>query len=153
MNRTHDTQLRSVLMRGWTQNAHPLALASQLLSLELSRRQDVRLYHQELGRPDGWQFVDSLFDRESRQRLTSIAPPDPERPIDVALRFAYPYDVSPVAGAGRTIAFVAAEMGTVPTAAMSKRTHLRQACARSDAMLMTPSQWSKNGLTANGVPE
>ena len=140
-------------MRGWTSNAHPLALASQQLALELSRREDVRLYHQELGRPDGWQYIDSIFDKPSREKLKSIPPPDAEKPIDIVLRFSRPFDLATVPGAERTFVYVAAEMGTVPAHAMAKHVHLRQAAGRSEAMILTPSQWSRRGLIASGVPE
>ena len=142
----------AVQVEGWKQSTHPYALTSQLASLEMMKRDDVLVYYHEKPRPERWQQIDTLFDSESRQRLMQVPPPDPDRRGNVVLRFVQPYDVSSAAGQ-RTFVHIEAAMGAVPDALMTRTTPLRRAIARSDAMVLTPSKWSRRGLINSGVPE
>lgn len=145
------TRRRAVYVEGWRQSTHPFALTSQLASLEMMKRNDVLVYLHEKPRPDRWQQIDTLFDSESRQRLMQVPPPDPDRQADVVLRYTLPYDLASMPGQ-RAWVHIEAPMGAVPDTLMARGTPLRRAISRSDAMVLTPSNWSRRGLISSGVP-
>ncbi|MDW8201308.1 MAG: glycosyltransferase family 4 protein [Cyanobacteriota bacterium SKYGB_h_bin112] len=86
---------------------------------------------------------------EQEQALATIPAPNLEQPIEVLLRMGYPHDFSP--SGVPTCVFGTTELGVVKRAAIAGETSLAEAHYHSDAVLITCSQWAKQGFLASGA--
>lgn len=69
----------------------------------------------------------------------------PDAPVDITLRFAFPYDLSPDINAKCTIVFVTSEFNYV-----SSLLDAGDLC--DNVWILTPSEFSKKGIVASGIP-
>ena len=139
-----------LIVEGWRFYSHSYSLVNQYQCLELLRRRDVILYHRDLPpfQPH-WKIMRGLHDPASEQALQDIRPPPPDEAGDVTLRLAFPYDLSP-STSKRTFVCGTAEYD-VPPGFLKQNIPLAEAMARCDAMIITPSQWSRQGFLRDGA--
>jgi glycosyltransferase involved in cell wall biosynthesis len=142
-----------LIIEGWRFYPHSYCLVNQHQCLQLLRRSDVTLYHRDLApfRPH-WKIARGLLDAASEQLLEQLPAPTPTETGAVTLRIAFPYDFRP-SSSHRTFVYGTSEYD-VPPGYLKDSTPLPQAMAASDAMIITPSEWSRQGfLRAGGDPQ
>jgi hypothetical protein len=84
----------------------------------------------------------------TRLRLKALAAPDPHRTR--SLRVAA-YDFATTPGVP-TLVMVTSETGRIRLENVAGGIPIGAAVAASDALIHTPSRWSRDGLVANGIP-
>ena len=150
----------TLLAEGWRYHTHSLAMVHQYQCRELLWRDDVHLYHRDAPRPvrwinrwrQQWKKPQGLLSEADEDLVRSVPNlPDGERP-DVNYRIFYPYDFRP-ASTGRTAVFAVTEYQILNPIRIRNRQRLDAAIADNDVLLITPSQYSKQGLLNTGVPE
>lgn len=139
-----------VIVQGWRFLAHSYALVNQFQCLEMLRRPGLRLYHQDtsLLRPD-WRPVRGIFDPFSEQQLADLAAPPLSEIGDVTYRIGFPIDLRS-SRSPRTVVFATAETGLQSFHLLGGGS-LREAMNRSDAIIATPSHWSRQRLIESGA--
>ena len=139
-----------LIIESWRFYPHSYCLVNQHQCLELLRRPDVTLYHRDLPpfRPH-WKITRGLLDANSEQLLEKIPGPPPGEAGDVTLRIAFPYDLRP-SSSKRTFVYGTAEYD-VPPGYLKDNVPLPQAMAASDATIITPSEWSRQGFLRAGA--
>jgi len=139
-----------LIIEGWRFYPHSYCLVNQHQCLELLRRPDLTLYHRDLPpfRPH-WKIARGLLDSSSEQLLERIPSPPSNEAGDVTLRIAFPYDLHP-SSSTRTFVYGTAEFD-VPPGYLKDSIPLPQAMAASDATIITPSEWSRQGFVRAGA--
>lgn len=139
-----------LLVEGWRSLPHSYAVVNQFQCLELLKHPAITLFHRDLPYfASHWQPIAGLLSPEQEQALAQIPAPSPEQPIDALLRMGYPHDFSP--SGVPTCVFGTTELGIVKRAAIAGETSLAEAHRHSNAMLITCSQWAKQGFLASGA--
>lgn len=141
----------SLLVEGWRFIPHSYAIVNQFQSLEIAGRPNLRFAHRDVPYIDRWKPVKGLFAPSQEQAIRAFPEPDPEESFDAVLRVAFPYDYRP-SGARRTLVFGTAEWRGVSRLNVAGGLPLRSALERSDALVVTPSRWSRDGFIASGAP-
>lgn len=142
-----------LIVEGWRQLPHSYALVNHYQLHELLRRPSVTLHHRDLALLNpAWQIAPGLADAADEARVMAIPAAPAAMHADVTYRIACPLD--PTAGNSRhTVVFAATEFGRVlPSAVRGKdvaqfRVRLRDSGTR----IVTPSEWSRQGLLASGL--
>jgi glycosyltransferase involved in cell wall biosynthesis len=142
---------RTLLIEGWRFIPHSYAIVNQFQCLELLKRPEIRLLHRDVPYyQKAWRPVPGCLDPKAEALLAAILPPTPTDQIDAVYRIAFPYDFSP-SQAKRTCVLGTSEFGQVgPRHTLGNRS-LVEALAGSDTIVITPSNWSRNGFLANGA--
>ena len=96
-----------------------------------------------------WKPLYGILPEADEARLKALAAPDPHR--DAVIRVAAPYDFTTAAGAP-TLVMVTSETGRIRPGSVVGGIPIEEAIAASDALIYTPSRWSRDGLVANGIP-
>jgi glycosyltransferase involved in cell wall biosynthesis len=138
-------------IEGWRFIPHSYAIVNQFQCLELLRRPDIEIRHRDMPYflPQ-WTKVSGLLDPASEAALRDIpAPIDGQKP-DACLRIDYPHRLESIPGV-RTAVFMTAEFGCVPTPNISGARPLAQWQRETDVLLITPSQWSRQGILRSGI--
>jgi glycosyltransferase involved in cell wall biosynthesis len=139
-----------VLVEGWRFLAHSYSVVNQFQCLELLRRPDVSLFHRDvpLAHPD-WRHFRGLLDAEDEDRLAVIPSPRAGEGFDAVYRIAFPYDMRRSV-APRTVVF-----GTIQSVLRSNYFFggltIREAMGQSDAIIVTPSNWSRDRFLESGA--
>jgi len=141
----------SLLVEGWRFIPHSYAIVNQFQGLEIAARPDVRFAHRDVPHTDRWKPVAGLFAPDQEQAIRAFPAPAPGERFDAVLRIAFPYDYRP-SGARRTLVFGTAEWRDVPYLNVAGRVPLKAALECSDALVVTPSRWSRDGFVASGAP-
>lgn len=144
------TQKR-LLVRGWIFKPHSYAIVNQWQCLELMRRSDVDLY---LGPPrderSKWEDHYGLMDPEAEARLKSLGPPPPGVRPDAILRLTLPVNLEETPGID-TYVLGTADFGWLPRRMIKGRVRLKEAHTGTNAILVSPSRWSRSGLIRSGA--
>jgi glycosyltransferase involved in cell wall biosynthesis len=142
---------RTLLIEGWRFIPHSYAAVNQFQCLELLRRPDVRLFHRDVPyyRPN-WRAMEGILDPQYEAMLRAIPAPRPGDRFDAVYRIGYPYDFSP-SRAARTCVFGTAEFGRVLPGHIAGGSPLAKAHAESDSIIITPSNWSREGFIRSGA--
>lgn len=143
----------SLLVEGWRHIPHSYSLFNQSQCLEIERRGDVSLYFQDapaipqLGGP-----VRGLLSDCDEKRIESMRPPPRGTKLDAVYRAAYPADPS-ASSALRTFVFANCDRLIVRDSEWRKQAGrtFAESLARSDATLITPSEWCRTGFIRSGV--
>jgi glycosyltransferase involved in cell wall biosynthesis len=140
----------SILIESWRFLPHSYAMVNQFQCLEMLRRPSLKLYHRDVPmfRPQ-WQEMRGIFDAESEKALESLHSPVHEIP-DCTLRIAYPYDFSD-APTRKTAVFATSEFQIVVPQLLAGDIELTEALNKSNAVIITPSNWSRQGFLASGA--
>lgn len=145
-----DTALR-VVVEGWRRGTHSYALVNQHQLLALRDLPGIAITHHDLTPPDDEPGTASLFDPRDDGILHAYPPPADGDLADVAYRIAAPFDLEPSPRARHTCVFLTSEHRYVPTSLMAREEGFREAFARTDCHLVTPSRWSRDGLVLAGA--
>ena len=141
----------SVCLDGWRFVPHSYAIVNQFWCLALMARGDVTLYHRDAPYYRAhWKPKFDQFTPDQERKLRRIPAPSEDAPPDAVVRLNYPYDFSP-SGARRTVVVGTAEFRAVPDAFIAGGVPLGQAHADSDAMIVTSSEWSRQGFIDSGA--
>ena len=130
-------------LEGWRGIPHSYALVNQYQILELKKRRGITLFHRDRPFPNPrWSGLTgaSGFPPHAAAELANIPPPD--GPADVTFRICYPHDASADGGA-RVFTFATCEFAQLIPGAL--------ASMDPASAFVTPSRWSKRGLTASGI--
>ncbi|WP_162604862.1 glycosyltransferase family 4 protein [Geomonas ferrireducens] len=142
-----------IVTEGWRFVPHSYACVNMWQCLELIRRDDVELYHRDLPYLKAeWTPSYRLFDAESTAALGALKAPDPAVHPEVLYRIDYPCNLAPVK-AQRHFVFGTTEHGVVRPTMLAGNGDLPAQLAASDAVIVTPSNWSRAGFLRSGAPE
>jgi glycosyltransferase involved in cell wall biosynthesis len=89
-----------------------------------------------------------LFSAEQERVLEAIPEAAADATFDATLRISYPFDFS-LQPAGRTVIFATSEFKVLERRSVKSMPDI-EALSRSDALLVTPSHWSRAGLLDMG---
>ncbi len=144
-----------VRLEGWRFLGHSYSFVHQWQALELSRRSNCLVGMRDLpalpavtkwnGPP--WKRLHNIFDASDEARLaefSDIAAPD------AVVRMAFPISFRGEPAA-RTFVFAPGDTGWCPRILIEGNEELREAHARSEVVLLTPSKWSAWGLLRAGA--
>ncbi|MPY76804.1 MAG: glycosyltransferase [Alphaproteobacteria bacterium] len=96
-----------------------------------------------------WESVYGILPDADEARLKALTAPDPNP--DAVIRVAAPYDFTKAPGVP-TLVMVTSETGRIRPESVAGGIPIGKAVAASDALIYTPSRWSRDGLIANGIP-
>jgi glycosyltransferase involved in cell wall biosynthesis len=115
-------------------------------------KRDINLYHNDrLYYEPHWKPSYHLFDVEDTNSLKSLKSMPVGTKPDVLYRIDSPFDFTPAAS-GRLFVFGTCEYGIVRPDMLAGNISLTNALSKSDAVIITPSNWSKNGFLRSGAP-
>lgn len=143
---------RLLLVEGWRLLPHSYAIANAFQCLEFLKTPGLAVRHVDapLISP-AWRRVSGLFAPEADAAIAGIPAPAPGETPDAVLRMTFPYDLR-ASAARRTVVFGTSEFLCVPDSFLRDNQTLAAACAQSDAVIVTPSAWSREGFLASGAP-
>jgi glycosyltransferase involved in cell wall biosynthesis len=146
--------MTSILVQGWRGISHSYAMVNQYQLLELMRRPDLTLYHEDLPfyRND-WSAKTSFsgFAAQDAAKLAALAPPTGQVP-DIVYRIAFPLRFYGAA-AGRIFCFGTSENQHVPPDMLYQGVEAWQRYPVETIDIVTPSQWSKEGFLRYGFAD
>lgn len=136
-------------IQGWRFLAHSYALVNQFQCLQMLCRPGLTIAHQDVAFPNStWRQTRGILDPHSEQLLAQLPAADPREPADATYRIAFPYNLAPSHSA-RTVVFATAE-GAIQPNFFSGGMSLIQAMGQSNAIIVTPSEWSRRIYLENG---
>jgi glycosyltransferase involved in cell wall biosynthesis len=142
---------RTLQIESWRGLPHSYAIVNQFQCLQLLRRPDLLLRHVDVPyfNPQ-WKPVRGLLPSQMENAIADIPPPSPGEIPDLVYRLGFPYSISP-SPAKRTVVFGTAEFRCVPSRFITGGRTLLQACGECDAVIVTPSRWSREGFIHSGA--
>ena len=141
----------TLVVEGWRRGTHSYALVNQHQLLALSKVSGLSMRHHDLTPPDDTPGAPSLFGVDADDTLQSLPAPNLDEVCDVAYRIAAPFDLEPSPRARQTCIFLTSEHRYVPTSLMARDEPFANAVARTNTHIVTPSQWSRDGLVLAGA--
>jgi glycosyltransferase involved in cell wall biosynthesis len=145
--------MRTIIVEGWRFIPHSYAMVSQFLCLELLARPGIRLLHRDLPYHfSNWRAATGLWPPQAEAKLRAIPAAAPGEAADGVMRMGFPCYFHDDPAARRTLVFATTEFKFVPPAAIGAAVPVREALARAEATLMSPSRWSAEGLIDSGAP-
>ncbi|NKB18239.1 MAG: glycosyltransferase family 4 protein, partial [Pseudanabaena sp. CRU_2_10] len=141
-----------ILVEGWRFVPHSYATINQFQLLELLKRRNLELFHIDAPYLKPWQPIVGLFDADVEAALRNIPHPRALEPIDVKLRMFFPANLKD-STATRTFVFSTTEWGHVIAQDLMLMgvKSFEQAHADSNAIIITSSQWSRDGFLRSGA--
>jgi protein O-GlcNAc transferase len=141
-----------ILVEGWRFVPHSYATINQFQLLELLKRRNIELFHIDAPYLKPWQPIVSLFDPDAEAALRNIPQPRSLEPIDIKLRMFFPPNLKD-STATRTFVFSTTEWGHVIAQDLMLMgvKSFEQAHADSNAVIITSSQWSRDGFLRSGA--
>lgn len=141
-----------ILVEGWRFVPHSYATINQFQLLELLKRPSIELFHADAPYLKPWQPIVGLFETEAEALLRNIPQPRALEPIDVKLRMFFPANLKD-STATRTFVFSTTEWGHViaQDLLLMGVKSFEQAHAESNAIIITSSQWSRDGFLRSGA--
>lgn len=148
--------MKQLIIESWRSLPHSFAVINQFQCLELLRRNNIQLFHHDAPYfADYWKPTSGLFSPEEEGILRIIPPPVPDQKADVTLRLYFPFNLSP-SSSRLTAVFGVNEFKIVTDDQFSGKkingaASLQEATGRSDLMIITPSNWSREGFIRSGA--
>lgn len=142
-----------IIVEGWRFIPHSYAIANHFQLLEMLKRPELKIFHRDMPFVQNkWQPVKGLLDPASEIALNAIPTPPPDCKADVTLRMYCPFNLAS-AKTPRTVMFGCTEWGIVPPSILSgmKVTSFSQAHANSHTIIVTASNWSREGFIYSGA--
>jgi glycosyltransferase involved in cell wall biosynthesis len=142
---------RKLQIESWRGLPHSYSIVNQFQCLQLLRRPGLVLRHLDVPffKPR-WKTAAGLFPSEMERQIAAIPSPMPGEIPDVVYRLSFPYNISR-STARRTLVFGTAEHRCVPPRFITGGRTLSRACGECDAVIVTPSGWSRDGFIHNGA--
>jgi glycosyltransferase involved in cell wall biosynthesis len=150
----HVKSSRTLLIEGWRYVPHSYAIVNQFQCLEMLKAPWLKLFHRDMPYyRNHWQPVTGLFSSEAEAAIRSIPAAIGDMEADALLRITYPYNCEQ-SKYKRTCVFGTAESRCVPNMYIAQNRPLHEVMAESDIVILTPSQWSRDGfIESGGDPE
>jgi glycosyltransferase involved in cell wall biosynthesis len=145
-------ETRRILVEGLRFGLNSQAVVNQFQCLELLKRTPgVEVFYRDVLRSNDWPRRGDLFDEGRARALEMIPPPPRNVEFDTVLRTGFPFDFSRSPLARRTYVMGSSETGVVPPITVRGAMPLGQAMRESDAIVVTPSEWSRKSFIASGA--
>ncbi len=143
--------LHRLIVEGWRFIPHSYALVNQYQLLQMIDRPGLNVRHRDVPYYNSqWRAISGIFDSCLEQRIRQIPIANNSETADAVFRITSPYNLGP-SSAPRTFVFGTAEIGAVPPNFLAGGIPLAEACAASDAVIVTPSHWSARGFIRSGA--
>lgn len=143
--------LHSLTVEGWRFLPHSYSIINQFQCLEILKRERIELFHKDLPyHKDTWVPHEKLFSPIEELELSTINSPAIDQFSDVTLRMSYPFCFD-LANSKQTYVFITSEQSYIDNDALWLNYSLEEAHKNFDVILITPSNWSKNGLINSGA--
>ena len=143
---------RTLVIEGWRSIPHSYAIVNMFQCLQFLKEPNLSLRHLDVPfYAPAWKPVTGLFSSAEETAIAGIPAPIPGEVPDAVFRIAVPYNISPSLGR-RTVVFGTAEFRCVPSICMGGNRSLAGACKECDALIVTPSNWSREGFIYSGAP-
>ncbi len=144
-----------IIIEGWRFLPHSYAIANQFQMLEMLKRPQLEIYHQDMPYiSTSWEPITGLFPQNEETALRNIPHLSPQQPADATLRMYAPFNLNS-STTNRTATFACNEWGIV-TKSIIKGMGVKsfaEAHTQSDTIIITPSHWSKEGFIRSGAEE
>ena len=142
---------RTLMIEGWRFIPHSYAVVNQFQCLQILQRPEIRLVHRDMPyfKPD-WRPAGGLLDAGAEAVIRAIPEAAPGERPDALLRITFPYNYAP-SPAQRTCVFGTAEFQCVQRSYLAGAASLQQAMRNTDFILITPSNWSRQGFIRSGA--
>jgi predicted O-linked N-acetylglucosamine transferase (SPINDLY family)/glycosyltransferase involved in cell wall biosynthesis len=142
---------KSLLVRGWRDINHSFSLVNQFQLIELIKREDIQLFHEDLPYAStAWSPAQngSGFPREVADRIADI-PPYRGEELDAVLSISSPFSLF-TGSASRVVTFMVTEFG-VDSGSFVPGSPPPAAFTEGRNWVVTPSNWSKSKLVSAGM--
>jgi glycosyltransferase involved in cell wall biosynthesis len=142
---------RTLLIEGWRFIPHSYAVVNQFQCLQFLLEPNLTVRHRDMPYYGShWHAVTGLFDKPAEDAIASMAAPEESETPDAVYRITFPYNVSP-SSASRTVVFGTSEFRCIPPSYITGNRPLIEACKTCDALIVTPSNWSRDGFLESGA--
>ncbi len=141
-----------IKIEGWQSIPHSYSIASQFVFSEILRRPKIQVGFIPVPYPNSnWRTVPRLSNSSFNQ-LQNSQFINNSRETDVTLRYYEPLNLSPLQ-AQKTLVFTTTEWGFISDSVLDKIGifGVKPIDIPSNTILITPSQWSKEGLIRSGI--
>ena len=138
----------NLLIQGWRGTSHSYALVNQFQMLELLKRPEFALFHEDMPfLSKSWSEQNDAggFDKDRARTIAAVPPP--LVPVDAVYRIGVPCSLQPRPGA-KTFCYLTCEFRTVDPNYFPGVSNFTDLPDTVD--LVTPSHWSKAGLVRSG---
>lgn len=140
-----------MIVEGWRFLPHSYSIVNQFQCLEILKREEIELFHQDIPYlKEDWVRYDNLFSESEEMTLKNIKEPSINQHADTTLRIGFPYRFN-LSNSKRTYVFITSEQSYVSDKSIWLNFSLEEAHRNFDVVLITPSNWSKNGLERSGA--
>ncbi len=142
-----------IIIEGWRFLPHSYAIVNQFQLLEMLNRKHLKISHRDMPYVSkNWQPVTGLFPPTLEAALRNIPSPSSQQPADATLRMYAPFNLS-CSTTKRTAVFGSTEWGIVTKSIINGMdvNSFAEAHSQGDTIIITPSNWSKNGLIRSGA--
>ncbi len=149
-----DKETRKIIVEGWRFHTHSYAIANQFQLLEMLQYPNLEVFHRDVpfltrnSHP-----TTGLLDETSEAALRAIAPPPLSLVADATLRMYSPFNFTPAFNSDRTYLFGTTEWGIVhkELLRLNEGESLEALHGNSNTVIITSSQWSKEGFLRSGA--
>lgn len=139
-------------VEGWRFIPYSYSITHQFQLLEMLRRSSLKITHQEMpGLKPEWQTFTGLLTPELETQLQQI--PSAINPaVDVTLRIYQPFNFNS-SNSRKTLIYATAPWGILidSSSPLKPLFHLKNQTINPDITIITPSQWSREGLIRSGL--
>ncbi|MFN0131079.1 MAG: glycosyltransferase [Phycisphaerales bacterium] len=140
-----------LLVEGWRFSVTSYAVVNQYQLLQMIGRPGLEIYHRDLPFfTDAWKHIPGLLEPADEAKIRSLQEPPPGLPIDASIRLAHPTLVQKTS-ARDSWCWVVTEFGILEDSRIADKRPARDALRTPSVRLMTPSNWSKEGLIRSGA--
>jgi glycosyltransferase involved in cell wall biosynthesis len=145
---------RTLLIEGWRFIPHSYAVLNQFQCLELLKIPGLQIFHRDVPYVRSrWLPVTGMFSPEEETAIRAIPAISDDAEADAVLRIAFPYNCAP-SRHKRTFVFGTSEFLCVTKEYIAQNKPLPEMMIESDFVVLTPSQWSRDGfIRSGGDPE
>lgn len=139
-------------VEGWRFIPHAYSITNQFQLLELLKRSQLEITHQDIpGLKPQWKHLNGLFPSELETQLQQI-PQAINPPADVTIRLYQPFNFNS-SQSQKTLIYTTAPWGILIDSSPQLKPlfHLKNQIINPDVTMITPSQWSREGLIRSGL--
>ncbi len=142
---------RTLLVEGWRFIPHSYAIVNQFQCLQFLEEPNLVLRHRDVPYfSPNWRATRGMLEGAAEEAIGGIPGLAAGETPDAVFRIAFPYNLSPSAAA-RTVIFGTAEWRSVPPHYTTGGRSLADVCRSGDALIVTPSRWSREGFIYSGA--
>ena len=141
----------SIRAEGWRFVAHSYAIVNEWQCLELMRRDDIELYFRDLPFVrKRWEQARKILPEKWEAALEGLHDTGRAQKVDCVIRISVPVRLK-TGHARRTLVLGTADFGWLPSEMIAGGRTLAEAHRESDAIIISPSEWSRWGLLRAGA--